>query len=454
MKFFHRIAGITALSLKSALRTKTTVVLLILLLAAVTLLPRVVKGDGTPEGSLHILLTYTLGFSIGLLSLSTLWSSCALFAAEIDSTRIHLTAVKPVRPYELWLGKWFALVLINLFMLGIVYLGVYIQIRWKSFHERWPEARCPAARLVARPLLPSPEEEARILYARMSQRGEIPTNLTERAVLRTLREKAVERYTIINPGEEIAWKFLLKEPIRPGDPLTLRIRFVTEFSTRSHVSGRCLIKSGELPEREIEIPLDDFTQNEISLTVDTASLLTGSTPRPAPALSHFNLTFSNLSDGRKSSALMLRLRKDLALLTPSESFEMNLLRSSVVHLSLLALLSAFGLTLSACFSLPVAAFSATVLLMLCIVGNNVVEIVAEEDEAEWKNKPGIWISRTVHTLTREAIEVAPLTSISRGEKIGGEVLLSACGWNLLALPLLFGLLTHLVLSRRELADGD
>ena len=48
-----------------------------------------------------LLWVFVLGFSFGILCLATLWAACALFAAEIDSARIQLSAVKPVRAAEL-----------------------------------------------------------------------------------------------------------------------------------------------------------------------------------------------------------------------------------------------------------------------------------------------------------------------------------------------------------------
>ena len=75
---FSRIFGITALALRAALRTKTVLALLALLIACTIGLPLLIKGDGTPQGELQILLSYTLSFSFGLLALAF------LFMLELD----------------------------------------------------------------------------------------------------------------------------------------------------------------------------------------------------------------------------------------------------------------------------------------------------------------------------------------------------------------------------------
>lgn len=449
---FSRIFGITALALRAALRTKTVLALLALLIACTIGLPLLIKGDGTPQGELQILLSYTLSFSFGLLALATLWSACSLFAAEIDSNRIQLTMVKPVRPWELWLGKWFALLLLNALLLAAVYVGVYLQIQWRISRQHWEAIEHPTSQFVTHPILPTPAEEAKTVYAQLSQQGQLPTNLTQRAILRALEEKARERYSILNPGEQEKWKFTLNRPIRIGDPLTVRMRFDTEFSTRAHVQGICRLSTDDAPGKAVEVPLNDFTLNEIEFMVNTEAFAISENQENK--LSNFNLSFHYQTPHKNASAIMLRFRQDVVLLTPGGTFEGNLARSALIHWCVLGLLSAFGLTLSACFSLPVAAFTATILMILCMVGNTVVEVIAEEDTKDWKNLPGIYVSRAIHAATQAALHASPLDSVTHNERIEPRLILETSLWDLLVLPGFFLLLAHLVLSHRELADSD
>ncbi len=446
----RRIGGVTVLALRASLRTKVVAALLALLALCLAVLPGAIKGDGTPEGELHILLSYTLGFAFGILCLATLWASCALFAAEIDSARMQLSSVKPVRPAEFWLGKWLALLLLNAAALLTVYAGVYGQVRWRMHQSAWDALERPSSRRVARPLLPPPREEALQTYAQMKARNELPKGVGEKTVVRVLEEKAREKYDVVNPGERVTWKFRLARPVRSAQAVTVRVRFDTEFSTRAHVTGVCVLRSLERPEQAVEVPLDDFTQNEIEFAVDTRAF--GALPESG--LRDFELNFRHTGDPKLASGLMLRFRQDVALLAPGGTFEANLLRSAFVHWSVLALLAAFGLTLSACFSLPVAAFVATVLLALTMVGNSVVQVVSEEDEKLWRNRVGIWVSRGVHEVTRHALQAEPLTALTRGERLDAELLGTSLAWNVLLIPFLFAGAGCWVLRRRELADTD
>ena len=445
----HRIGGVAVLAARASLRTKVVASLLVLLAACVLVLPGVVKGDGTPDGELHILLAYTLGFAFGILCLATLWAACALFAAEIDSERMSLSAVKPVRALEFWAGKWLALLVLNAAVLLAVYAGVYAQVMWRMHRGGWDEADRPVSRYVTRPVLPTPREEALQMFAQMRQKNQLPKGVSERAVLRTLEEKAEEKYDIINPGEQARWQFRLKHPVREGDPVTVRMTFDTEFSTREHVKGVCRLICRDRPGKTVDVALDNFTQNALEFVVDTRAFAQGG----GKELRDFELVFQHAGDPQRASALMVRFRQDVVLLTPGGSFEANLLRSACMHWGVLALLAAFGLTLSACFSLPVAAFVATVLLVLTMVGNSVVDVVSEEDEALWQNRIGIWVSRGVHEASRHAMQIEPLTALTRGERIEAGALGTSLAWNLVLLPMLFALAGGAVLKRRELADA-
>jgi len=447
----RRMGGVALLATRGAVRAKVVAALLALLAVCVVALPGAVKGDGTPDGDLRILLSYTLGFSFGILCLATLWSACALFAAEIDSSRIQLSVVKPVRPFEFWVGKWLALLAFNAVLLAMVYVTVYAQLQWHLRRNGWTAADCLVSRRVARPLLPSPRESALQQYENLRAQNALPKNLTRREVLRTLEEKEDERYDGINPGESASWRFHLPRPLGNADSVTVRVRFDTEFSTREKVKGVFRLAVPGRTDAAVVVPLEDFTQNEIEFVVDARAFAAAVS---ADGLRDFELAFHHGGDPKSTAALMLRSRQDVVLLTPGGSFVANLARAALIQGSVLALLAAFGLTLSACFSVPVAAFVATVLLVLTVVANSVVGTISAEDEKQWQNKMGIAVSRTVHWASDHAMRVSPLESVTCGERIEGGVLGECVLWNMVLMPAVFTLLGCAVLRRRELAEGE
>jgi len=416
----------------------------------VLVLPLVVKGDGTAVGDLQILLTYTLGFSFGIQSLATLWCSCSLFASEVSSSRIQLSAVKPVRFTTFWLGKWLAMLVLNAALLIIVYAIVYAQVRWVEHSADWPAGVVPGSSHVVHPILSTPEQEAQQMYLRRKAEGRLPKDLSKNAILAALREQARERYDIINPGDEVKLNFRLVRPVRSGEMITTRLNFDTEFSTRRQVNVSCRLIRQDHPELFVERTLKGVTQNEINLDFAVNDFLIRGEDAEPPR--EFELSFIYSSEGSKASAVLLRLRQDAVLLIPGGSFETNLIRAALVQGCVLAVLAAFGLFLSAVFSFPVAAFAATVVLALIMIGRGILPLISKEDEKQWKNRVGVIVLRSVQYTTKHSSEISPLRSVARGERIDDRKLLIAVLWNMGLLPLCLGLFAGTVLRRRELAD--
>ncbi len=438
------------MALKASTRTRVVIFLALLQVICALALPRAVKGDGTPAGDLEILLTYTLGFSFAIQALATLWASCSLFAGEISSLRIQMTVVKPVGFAVLWLGKWLSLLVLNAVILAIVYMLVYLQIRGAEHRGRWSADVIPTSRHVARPDLPSPEEAALTIFKHIKETNAMPEDLTEAEVLDELEEQERERYDIINPGDQVNLNFDLPRPVKEDEEITVQLKFDTEYSTRAHVKGVIRLSVDGDAENSMEQTLNNVTQNELFLTFNASDFLSRS--KTAGQLQSFNLSFIFAGEDQKVSALMLRLRQDVALMLPGGSFEMNLLRSAFLQGCVLAVLAAFGLMLSACFSFPVASFAATVVLVLVMIGGGVLPMVSKEDEKVLSTRIGVEVLRSVRYVTRHATDSSPLTSVAHGERIERDTMLLSAFWNMGLMPLALALLACGVLKRRELAQ--
>src|SRR5580765_2239811 len=117
--FGQRIAAVMGLTWKAAFRFRLFLVVAVLLLAAVVGLPILIKDDGTARGFTQILLTYTLTVITALLGLSTLWLSCGTLARDIEECQMQMVAVKPVARWQIWLGKWLGLLVLNAALLAV-----------------------------------------------------------------------------------------------------------------------------------------------------------------------------------------------------------------------------------------------------------------------------------------------------------------------------------------------
>ena len=128
----QRILAIAWLTWKAALRFRLFLVIAALLVLAVVGLPLVIKSDGTAQGFTQIILTYTLSAITALLGLSTLWLSCGTMARDIEECQIQVVATKPIARWQIWLGKWLGLVLLNAVLLAISGACIYGMLQWRA----------------------------------------------------------------------------------------------------------------------------------------------------------------------------------------------------------------------------------------------------------------------------------------------------------------------------------
>src|SRR6202030_2177139 len=102
------------------------------LLGAVIGLPLLLKDDGTAQGFTQILLTYTLSTVTGLLGLSTLWLACGTLARDIEECQMQIVAVKPIARWQIWLGKWLGIVILNAALLALAGASVYGLLQYRA----------------------------------------------------------------------------------------------------------------------------------------------------------------------------------------------------------------------------------------------------------------------------------------------------------------------------------
>src|SRR5512132_3492332 len=133
----QRLFAIALLTWKAALRFRLFLVIAVLLLAAVVGLPLLIEDDGTARGFTQILLTYTLSLITALLGASTLWLACGTLARDIEECQMQMVAVKPIARWQIWLGKWLGLVMLNGALLCLSGLSVYVLMQWRA--QRLPE---------------------------------------------------------------------------------------------------------------------------------------------------------------------------------------------------------------------------------------------------------------------------------------------------------------------------
>src|SRR6266536_3632907 len=171
----HRLLAITALTWKAAFRFRLFWVLAGLLLGSVVALPLLLKDDGTARGFIQIMLTYTLSVITTLLGFSTLWLACGTLARDIEDCQMQMVAVKPIARWQIWLGKWLGILLLDATLLAVAGASVYGLLQWRA--QRLPAGEREILRneiFVARASLKEPPQNKNIDMEVTKQLERIP----------------------------------------------------------------------------------------------------------------------------------------------------------------------------------------------------------------------------------------------------------------------------------------
>ncbi len=361
----NKIIAIAVLALRTMTRSRLFVSLMAVLAAAVVLLPLTVKGDGTLAGEVTVLLHYTLGLAAIILGAATLWSACGLIAYDIRDKQIQLVVAKPVHRYQIWLGKWLGLLLMNAILLSATGLAVYLSVRRGVEKSNCsPEERAAVyddiltgrRRIV--PLPESVDEEIHRRINQMADEGKMIPDMPHYQVYAEVKKRVLAERSTVAPGQSKKWTFAIMSAPRSGQRVTLRFSFASTFKERKTVSGTWFVGTEKQPGL-FSAPMTGCLDGIHKLVVPAEFFSPG-----APVV----VTFQNAPRGQSNTAIF-DINRGMEVLVHEAGFKSNLVRSLVMIFCHMMLLSALGLTAGALFSFPVAVFVSCSILIMSLVGH-------------------------------------------------------------------------------------
>lgn len=449
------------LTVKAALRYRLVQILAVLLLAAVIFIPAIVKHDGTAKGFTQILLTYSMGSVAMLMGFATLWLACGTLARDVEECQMQMVAVKPIGRWEIWLGKWLGLVLLNVLLLSVAGAAMYGVLTWR-------------ARLLAPEALE--ELQTKVLVARGSVRetidvrgmeAEVDRRLAQRVqeasvaemdqgfVRQQIREQLRAHFQIVRPGMARRWvmDFGARAAGLRGTPLAVRAKFVAAQPTPSGTYYGTWEVGPPDGQR--------YRPETMSMASDTyyefviPPGLIGSDGR-------LSVDFLNYND----SALLFPLEEGLEVLYPESGFLVNFIRGMAIILFWMSLLAAIGLAAASFLSFPVAAFLSLALLVVGFSTGTLRQVVNEggivgvDTNTGRVEAPGLVDQVTVRifggllaviTLVQD---FSPVESLSTGRSVTWWEVGRAFLQIVLLMGGIFAVIGIVLFARRELAAAQ
>ena len=149
-----RIWAVAKNTVRQALRMKVAVIFVILLLVLLPVLGLTATGDGTLKGRLQTFVSYGLSLTSLLLCLLTLIVSVYSVTSDIEQRQIYTVVTKPIRRYQLILGKLLGVIVLDIGLLAVFGGIVYSVARCETGCQRAQSLRHDhraVARLTNRP---------------------------------------------------------------------------------------------------------------------------------------------------------------------------------------------------------------------------------------------------------------------------------------------------------------
>ncbi|MGE3309964.1 MAG: ABC transporter permease [Limisphaerales bacterium] len=364
------MASVAWLTVRAAFRYRLVVVLICLLVGAVLVLPMVIKHDGTAQGFTQILLTYTLGVISSLLSVVTLWLACGTLARDVDECQMQVVATKPIPRWQIWIGKWLGVMLLNALLLAVSTGAVFLLLQWRA--TQLPAEVQQALRsnvLTARASVrePEPDLDAKVDAMMAARREELLAKGVDLKAFRAQsREMLKAREQVVPPSyfRRFQLDFRAGQEALKRNPIFVKVKFHTpELSAKRPYEIEVVAGPPESPQRVGAFrSLAAEASHEIEL--DNVVL---------DARGFLVVEIANRSD----TPLIFPLEDGFEVLYREGGFGLNYIRAVLVLACALGLLAAIGLFAASFLSFPVAAFLATTVLILGLSSGTLKSVVED-----------------------------------------------------------------------------
>ena len=112
-------------TIAQALRMKVAVLIILLLLVMLPMMAMITEGDGSLKGKLQTFVSYGLSLMSLMLCVFSITISTYTLANDIRRKHIFLVITKPIRRFQIVLGKFLGVVLLDIFLLAIFAVMIY-----------------------------------------------------------------------------------------------------------------------------------------------------------------------------------------------------------------------------------------------------------------------------------------------------------------------------------------
>jgi len=365
----HSIWAVAKNTIKQALRMKVAVIFIVLLAVLLPFMGISMTGDGTLKGKLQSFVSYGLSLTNLLLCLLTIVISVYTLTSDIKQRQIYTVLTKPIRRFQLLLGKLLGVVLLDVAMLIVFSAVIYTITVYTPKFFNTSEAELTQLNnefYTARASLVPNEiditKETDESYERLEKTGQLPPGVTDsqasrRGYKRALANRIELSKRAATVGQDLLWEFNNVKPLSSDQSLFIRFKYDVSVNPpdlqvfgRWNIGDYRQIKYGT----QIDRPIYRFDRKDLIRTFYEIEV-------PADAVAEDGyLAVSFLNVPLNNTVVIFPLKDGLEVLYKADSYTANFLRVVCLILFRLIFLACLGILASSFLSFPVA-------ILFCLV---------------------------------------------------------------------------------------
>jgi hypothetical protein len=371
-------------TIRQILRLKIAVIFIVLLAVLLPVMGLTMTGDGTIKGRLQTFISYGLSLASLLLCLLTIIISVYTVTSDISGRQIYTVVTKPVRRYQILVGKFLGIIILD-FVLLIIFTGaIYAitimtpKIAGVSDEEKTLlKNEFFTARQGLKPEPVDVSKDVQQTFQSLVQKGQIkPEQLQDEQSRRQIIDDITRSKELASrsaaPGQILNWQFK-NIKIKSTDPNTvLFIRFKYEVSVKPadmmvnslwEIGDDRDIKLGQVPKTKIyQLSRRDRIQafHEIAIPADAV-----------PADGYLAIGFIN--PPQLNDTVVIFPPDGLEVLYKADSFSANFARSVLLLFLQLIFLCCLGICTASFLSMPTALLCCLIVFATATVSSFIFE---------------------------------------------------------------------------------
>ena len=377
----HSLWAIAKNTLSQAIRMKAAAVVIVLLIVLLPLMSVVMDGDGTLLGKLQTFVSYGLGLVSFLLCVLTIAVSAFTLSNDLKRRHLYLVLTKPVRRYEVIVGKLLGILILDVFLLALFGAIIYIlTLMMPGMAKADPSERLQANAefFTARTGLKVSYDEAELRkaaeqrFTQLKESNQLPQEMSQPRVLAELigQERMIAKSC--PPGQVKRWDFDGVGLDVPDDPNAfLFVRYKFEAAAQlpdDKVYG--LWRIGDL--RQLEAGTERLATPIYYIERDETVRAYHEFVVPARAVADdgfLAIAFFNNPALNPTTVIL----NEVEVLFHSGTFTLNYLRALLMIYIRLAFLAALGVSLTTWLSFPVAILMSLVVFLAGTVNGFILD---------------------------------------------------------------------------------